>query len=130
MIDFEITDMTCDHCRAAIVRAILRVDDAALVKVDMARHRVHIKTKVSDLHRFSAAITLAGYTPTRIGTGGDSPAAPPAGCSCARTGDSCGMNLAHIGTTTASSSRAGAQSVTPTASQRSCCSSRSSTCHR
>ncbi|MDP9124341.1 MAG: heavy-metal-associated domain-containing protein [Pseudomonadota bacterium] len=130
MIDFEINDMTCDHCRAAIVRAILGVDDAARVDVDMARHRVHIKTKEADLHRFGAAITVAGYTPMRIGTGDASPAAPTGGCSCAGNGRSCGMRLTDVGATTASSRRPAPHSAAPSASRPGCCSSRASTCRR
>ena len=128
MIDFEINDMTCDHCRAAIVRAILGVDDAARVEVDMARHRVHIKTRETASHRFSAAITVAGYTPMRMGTGDDSPAAPPAGCSCAGTGGSCGMRLTDVGAATASSRRPAPHSGAPSTSHPGCCSSSGSTC--
>lgn len=129
MIDFEIHDMTCDHCRAAIVRAILGVDRAAQVEVHMAQRRVLIKSEQTDSQRFSAAITVAGYTPVGSGVRGDSVVATPSGCSCSATGGSCGLRLAALGSATAPSKRPATR--TTSSSPRmpaNCCSTKSSSC--
>jgi len=93
MIAFEIQDMTCGHCREAITRAVLGVDSAAEVEVDLARHRVQIKSAAVAAQQLSDAIAAAGYTPTRMTKQDERPASQAGGCSCSGAGASCGMRL-------------------------------------
>ena len=62
MIQFNVNDMTCGHCVAAVSRAVKEVDAAGKCEVDLATKRVRI---VSDrpAEEFRAAIEGAGYTP-------------------------------------------------------------------
>jgi copper chaperone len=93
MIAFEIQDMTCGHCREAITRAVLGVDSAAEVEVDLARRHVQIKSATVGAKRFCDAITDAGHAPTRMTKQDERPASRAGGCSCAGAGASCGMRL-------------------------------------
>ncbi|MEP6502333.1 MAG: heavy-metal-associated domain-containing protein [Betaproteobacteria bacterium] len=97
MIDFEIQDMTCGHCRAAITRAVLGVDSAAAVEVDLARRIVRVDSAQASAQRFSDAIAAAGYTPTRVATPGERAAtSSTGGCSCTAGGATCGMRLEDL----------------------------------
>lgn len=96
MIAFEIQDMTCGHCREAITRAVLGVDSAAEVEVDLARHRVQIKSAAVAAQQFSDAIAAAGYTPTRMTKQDGRPESQAGGCSCSGAGASCGMRLSDF----------------------------------
>ena len=94
MIAFEIQDMTCDHCRAAITRAVRGVDSAAAVEVDLAQRVVRIDSADAAAQRFSEAIAAAGYTPTLVTTQRERAATSrTGGCSCAASGVACGMRL-------------------------------------
>ena len=91
MIAFEILDMTCGHCRAAITRAVLGVDSTAEVEVDLAHHVVRINSAQANSAHLAEAIVAAGYTPRRVELQGDARTEPGAsGCSCANSGRSCG----------------------------------------
>ena len=96
MIAFEIQDMTCGHCREAITRAVLGVDGAAEVEVDLARHRVQIKSAAVAAQQFSDAIAAAGYTPMRMTKQDERAASQAGGCSCSGAGASCGMRLSDF----------------------------------
>ena len=96
MIAFEIQDMTCGHCREAITRAVLDVDSAAEVEVDLAQHRVQIKSAAVGAQRFSDAIAAAGYTPARMTKRDERPASQAGGCSCSGAGASCGIRLSDF----------------------------------
>ena len=63
MITFEVNDMTCGHCVAAITKAVAFVDPGAKVQVDLALHRVQIEPIASTADVLSDAIKVAGYTP-------------------------------------------------------------------
>lgn len=93
MIAFEIQDMTCGRCREAITRAVLGVDSAAEVEVDLARRQVQIKSATVGAQRFCDVITDAGYTPMRMTKQDERPASQAGSCSCAGAGASCGMRL-------------------------------------
>jgi len=91
MIAFEILDMTCGHCRAAITRAALGVDSTAEVEVDLAHHVVRINSAPANSARLAEAIVAAGYTPRRVELQGDDRAGGGAsGCCCANSGTRCG----------------------------------------
>jgi copper chaperone len=62
MIEFEVDDMTCAHCVAAITRAAKEVDGDGKVEVDLAAKRVLIDSRHAP-EEFAAAIAEAGYTP-------------------------------------------------------------------
>jgi len=96
MIAFEIQDMTCGHCREAVTRAVLGVDRAAEVEVDLARHRVQIRSSVVAARRFGDAIAAVGYTPTSMTKQIDRPAPQAGNCSCSGAGASCGMRLGDL----------------------------------
>lgn len=66
MIAFEVNDMTCGHCVSTITRAVKSADQAAAVRVDLARHRVEIDPFDADAQALADAIKEAGYTPVAI----------------------------------------------------------------
>jgi copper chaperone len=63
MISFEVKDMTCAHCVASITQAVMAVDPAARVDIDLGRHLVTIEPAEASQQVLSAAIEAAGYTP-------------------------------------------------------------------
>lgn len=65
MIEFEIQDMSCDHCVAAITRAITALDAAARVRAELPTHRVHVETTVARA-QVEHALREAGYPPTPV----------------------------------------------------------------
>ncbi len=66
MIVFTVKDMTCNHCSGAITRAVLLLDPAAKVRIDLSSHRVEIDPAAADAAGLGAAITEAGYTPVLV----------------------------------------------------------------
>lgn len=63
MITFQVDDMSCGHCAAAITRAIHQADRDAKVDVDLDAHKVRIRAVAADAHALAEAIREAGYTP-------------------------------------------------------------------
>ena len=61
-IEFELPDMSCQHCVRAITEAVRRVDPAAALTTDLPAHRVHIESSRSPAD-FAAALSEAGYPP-------------------------------------------------------------------
>ena len=62
MIQFQVGDMTCGHCAAAITKAVKTVDANAQVQIDLAAHKVSVESARSAAE-FSTAIADAGYSP-------------------------------------------------------------------
>jgi copper chaperone len=63
MIEFNVEGMSCQHCVAAVTRAIHERDAAAQVQVDLQAGRVSIESnQPADV--LKAAIDDAGYTVT------------------------------------------------------------------
>lgn len=60
MYEFDIPDMSCNHCIAAITTAIRTVDPDATADIDLAK-RTAIVTSKADPQRIEAAIQHAGY---------------------------------------------------------------------
>jgi len=60
MIEFQVEGMSCQHCVAAITRAVHDVDPAAQADVDLTGGRVRI-TSSADIGTLKAAIDDAGY---------------------------------------------------------------------
>lgn len=69
MIAFEVQDMTCGHCVSAVTKAVMGVDPAAKVHVDLATHRVEIQPGAADAAALGHAITEAGFTPAVLASG-------------------------------------------------------------
>ena len=63
MIAFEIQDMTCGHCVGSVTKAVIGVDPAAKVNIDLATHRVEIQPGAGNAEAYRHAITEAGFTP-------------------------------------------------------------------
>ena len=84
MTTFEVHDMTCGHCVSSITHAIRAIDQGAQVAVDLATHRVRIKSTASTRAALSDAIREAGYTPVPVddGTAPAEQSAPRSGCCC------------------------------------------------
>ena len=73
MITFEVRDMSCGHCVAAITEAVRSVDPGARVEVDLAARAVRIEPAGADARALADANRDAGYTPVSagLGQGGD-----------------------------------------------------------
>jgi len=69
MITFEVRDMSCGHCVAAITEAVRSVDPGARVEVDLAARAVRIEPAGADARALADAILDAGYTPVSAGWG-------------------------------------------------------------
>lgn len=61
MIEFKVEGMSCQHCVAAVTRAIRAHDAAAQVQVDLEAGRVTVES-VQSADAVRAAIDEAGYT--------------------------------------------------------------------
>lgn len=63
MHKFQVEEMSCGHCVAAVTRAVQEVDPAAVVRVDLAAKRVEIDS-AAQADRLREAIVEAGYPVT------------------------------------------------------------------
>jgi copper chaperone len=61
MTEFEVEGMSCQHCVAAVTRAIHEVDPQAKVDVDLTRGRVNVES-THGVDALRDAIDDAGYT--------------------------------------------------------------------
>jgi copper chaperone len=66
-IEFDVKDMSCGHCVAAITRAVAALDPAAVVQTDLATHRVRVQSALP-AQALKQAIEDAGYTPMQVGS--------------------------------------------------------------
>ena len=83
MTTFEVKDMTCGHCIKTITQAVMALDPAAKVQIDLPSRRVQIES-ASAAAALSQAIVQAGYSPV-ITTGEPvtgAPAKKAGGCCC------------------------------------------------
>lgn len=60
MPQFQVNDMTCQHCVKAVTQAVKQIDPDAHVAIDLARGRVDVQSGGSP-ERLRAAIDEAGY---------------------------------------------------------------------
>ena len=64
MIEFQVNDMTCNHCVGVITQTVASIAPMAKVEIDLPTHRVRIDG--GDAAAIEAALRQAGYTPLRI----------------------------------------------------------------
>lgn len=62
MIEYEIKDMTCNHCTSTITRVINETAPGATVSIDLPNHRVKVDGEYNAA-LLERAISEAGYTP-------------------------------------------------------------------
>ncbi len=62
MLDLTIPDMTCGGCARGVTAAIKAVDPAAELVIDVATHKVQVKTSAS-AEAVKQAVVDAGFTP-------------------------------------------------------------------
>jgi len=62
MTEFQINDMTCNHCASTITKAVQSLDKAAKIEIDLAAKRVRVESPVEPA-KLAAAIRNAGFTP-------------------------------------------------------------------
>ena len=70
MITFQVQGMTCGHCTGAVTRAVQSSDPGAVVRIDLATHRVEIDPDRADAPQLLGAIRAAGYAAVEIAHGG------------------------------------------------------------
>ena len=61
MTEFNVPDMTCDHCVCRITKAINALDATAKVEAKIAERKVLIESGLG-AEQFAEAIREAGYT--------------------------------------------------------------------
>ncbi|MBB4304180.1 copper chaperone [Rhodobium orientis] len=61
MISLNVTGMSCNHCVAAVKKAVADVDPAAEVAIDLDAGRVDIASATAEKAALSQAIEDAGY---------------------------------------------------------------------
>jgi copper chaperone len=66
MIEMNVPDMTCNHCVAAITRAVNGVDPGAACEIDLGAKRVRIDSALPPSD-FIEALEEIGYTPALLG---------------------------------------------------------------
>ena len=62
MMEFQVDDMTCNHCVSTITKAVKGADANAKVDIDLQNHLVRIDG-AADAGNIVNAIRDAGYTP-------------------------------------------------------------------
>jgi copper chaperone len=68
MIEFQVEGMSCQHCVAAVTKAVQALDANARVQVELPSGLVQIESQRNADH-LGAAITEAGYTVKRATRG-------------------------------------------------------------
>ncbi|ARP81394.1 heavy metal transporter [Bordetella genomosp. 8] len=60
-MQYQVPDMSCQHCVQSITRAVAQAVPGTSVQVDLSNHRVTV-TGTEDQARVEGAIREAGYT--------------------------------------------------------------------
>ena len=63
MVEFEVNDMTCGHCMAAITEAVKEAAPGAALAVDLPQRIVRVEGTMN-AGVVEQAIRVAGYTPS------------------------------------------------------------------
>ncbi|MBK7614233.1 MAG: heavy-metal-associated domain-containing protein [Vitreoscilla sp.] len=80
MIAFQVNDMTCNHCVGSITQALMKVDPAANVQVNLAQHQVLVEPGIASAAQLTGAIADAGFTPVSIEVPAGQAAPAKSGC--------------------------------------------------
>jgi copper chaperone CopZ len=64
-ISFHVKDMTSERSADAVVGALMKLDDRAIVRIDLPMRRVVIDPQSAEPAAFRDAISNAGYTTVR-----------------------------------------------------------------
>lgn len=59
--EYRVAGMSCEHCRAAVVDAVGRLEGVSEVRVDLDAGRVRVRAAAIDDALVRAAIGEAGY---------------------------------------------------------------------
>ena len=62
MLEFDVQQMTCNHCVRAVTEAVHSTDPQAKIEVDLATHKVRVETP-RERATVAAALAEAGYAP-------------------------------------------------------------------
>ncbi len=62
MHEFQLPDMSCGHCRAAITEALKGADEQAEVQVSLEQKTVQVQSHLSR-DQLAEVLTEAGYPP-------------------------------------------------------------------
>jgi len=65
MLEFNVNDMTCNHCVGAVTKAVKEAAPGSTVEVDLDSHRVRVDGAAS-AEAVAEAIREAGYTPVAV----------------------------------------------------------------
>lgn len=93
MLAYQVQGMTCGHCVDAVTRAVLSVDAAAQVEVNLDRHSVQVGSVTAKDEVVRRAIEAAGYQAVSLKA--DASRAPAqadrrsGGCCCGAGGNHC-----------------------------------------
>jgi copper chaperone CopZ len=66
LFNFDVNDMDGCDCAVAIVKALMAVDDAASIYVDMETRGVEVTSATAGSAQFLDAIVAAGFTPVLL----------------------------------------------------------------
>ena len=64
-VTIRVPDMTCDHCKMTIEKALQGVKGVSKVQITLSEHRVQVSGK-SEVNQIIQAIQSAGYTAEEI----------------------------------------------------------------
>ena len=81
MVTFRVPDMTCGHCAGTITKALITIDEAARVEVDVPGKLVAVTSKAAHAE-LAEAIRKAGYT-AQAAQSAPARQAAATGCCCA-----------------------------------------------
>ncbi len=60
MYELQVEGMTCNHCISAVTNAVIEIDAAAKVGVDLPARKVRVESS-ADIDAVKSAIAEAGY---------------------------------------------------------------------
>lgn len=60
-MDFLIQGMTCGHCKAAVEKAVAKIDGVENVSVDLEKGRASVQGSAFDQNAVMQAVSAEGY---------------------------------------------------------------------
>jgi hypothetical protein len=64
-ISFHVTNMDSGESAGALTEVVLRLDNDAIVRVDLPMRRIEIEASKAEARDFRDAINMAGFVPVR-----------------------------------------------------------------